>query len=220
MFRKSKYDVMKKEVEGSGLCIISLMVKLFRLNNKLKKGTISEEQINMEIMTMLENVLPLIQKVSHVGYENSKDIETVDKQKLSEYIQKKGINPTQFINNYTETKKKMTKTLMVFALFDRDNVQFPKLKSPEMALKILNGEGVENIMVDTLDSLSGETRDTFSNIFNYDFELSDLSEEDVQLLENYHNRYMIKNIYPKVTKQVTSETEIIKMSKSLGKKSS
>lgn len=217
MFNKSKYDVMKKDMKGVGLFAISFAIKISRLNSKFKKGKINEDQINMEVVTILDDVLPLIKKASHIIYENSKDLETVDKQKLLGYVQKKGINPTQFAYNYAKSKRQMTQILMAFALLDRDNIQFPSFKDPEMALKLLNGESIQDILGDVFDDLSDETTYTLFDVFDDDFELSDLKEEDAQLLEDYHNRYMMQNIYPKVTQQVTPELEIIKMAESFGK---
>lgn len=104
----------------------------------------------------------------------------------------------------------------MFALFDKENIEFPSLKNPDIALKLLNGEEIDDIVIDYLDKLSEEVLDKLININNC-FKLSDLGDEDVSLIEEYHDKYMQQNIYHKVTKSITTDTEIMKMAKSIGK---
>lgn len=211
MFSKSKYDIMKKEMKGTTRSVISFTVKMLSLNRKAKKGKISDEQTRVDGVTLLEDLFPIMKKALHICYENSKDIETVGMEKVLSYIQDKGINPTQFAYNYNQQRKTTIKGLMAFAVLDRDNIQISSFKDPKTALKILNGDGFEDIIEDV--RVSYDTMSTIKNITKEDFEVSDLSKEENQLLENYHNRYMTQNIYPRVTKKVTPERQVMEMAK-------
>lgn len=217
MFKKSKYDIMNKEMKRTTLSIMELLIKVSKLDRKVKKGKMSEEQKDVEMGTALLDILPLIKKGCHVLYENNMDLESIDKEHLLQYIEEKGINCIQFSYNYAKIKKSTTQVLMLFALLDKDNIQLSNFDNPEVALKLLDGESSDDILDDVCDKLSDKSADMLSNILDDDFELNDLSEDDVQFLRNYHNRYMAQNIYPKVTKQVT-EDEIFKMAKTLGRR--
>lgn len=216
MFKKNKYDIMKKEMKGMSLFSMSLALKLISLTIKAETGKISDEQIDIELASITPKLLSITKMAGHICYEICKDIENADSRRVSEYIKKHGINPIKFIDNYNKTKKYATQMLFTFAVFDRDNIQFSTLKNPEMALKLLdgglNGKGLE----DFLDCLSGENDYALSKLISaYDND-SELNEDDMQLIENYHRMYMSKSISPYVTRETTEE-EIVRHVKTISR---
>lgn len=89
MFKKSKYDIMKMELSKLSLVVVSILLKLIRLDSKQKKLKITDDQMDIEIVKILDDFVPLMEKLSHIVYENNKDIKTMNQQQLIDYIQKK-----------------------------------------------------------------------------------------------------------------------------------
>jgi len=69
-----------------------------------------------------------------------------------------------------------------------------------------------------VDGIRSDSMNTIETIAEDSFHISDLSEEETQLLECYHNRYMSEMIFPHVTKD-TPDKDILKQAELLGKKS-
>ena len=219
MLKKSKYDIMKKQLKGATMYILSLLPKVYSLQKKYNEDKLTEEQLNEELVLIAGNILPIMINGSHAAYENSKDIENIDAQKLLDKAKKKGISERSFATAYHNNKKQSVKILMSLALLDKENVELPDFKDPVTAMSIINGGmsgGLEDIFDSVVDQLSDETFNKINNIFSGYFELGDLTVEDLLLLDNYHQKYMEKVINPYINKDI-SEKEIINSAVSYGK---
>ena len=217
MFGKNKYDVMKKEMKGMYLTVVKLVPKLLSLSSKIKKEKINEDAAVLEAATMMEEVMPIIIKASHLIYENAKDLENIEKETLFTHLRKKGINPATFSFNYNYKKNEMAKILMVLAILEKENIQIPSFKDPSIALKLLSGDGINGIISEVMEDISYESMNTIEIIVEDDFQVSQLDEEETELLEGYHNKYMSERIFPHVTKN-TPDKDILKRATSIGKK--
>ncbi len=212
MYGKNKYYIMLKKLNATRLTAGKLVIKLLLLKNKVKKGKISQEQAMAEAGNIMSVALELMKKTAHIVYENCKDMKNIDEQELSRCLQKKGINEEKFLRNHYGAKKHSEQLLLILALLDRDFDETLDVEKQEMLYsQILNHE-----LTNTDDSfyeLSPDTKNIITSILrDEDIEVNGLGEEYIQLLKNYHNKYMAQYIYPEVTDYDVPDELIIKVS--------
>ena len=217
MSKKTKYDIMSKELKGTYKSAISMVFKLLSINSKLKNKKINDDVFSFEMLNILSQAFPTLLTVSHIGYENNKDLQKVDKTKLFSYLETKKINPAEFSYNYSKSMTSYIKFLLLFAILEKENVSLPDIKDPELAIKLLEGQGIDELFEETCDQLSSESEDMLYDVFAEDFNINDLSEEQKALLDSYHEKYMNKNIYPRVTKDIPKEKTVMKLANAIGK---
>jgi len=217
MSKKTKYSIMSKELKGTYKSTISMVFKLLSINNKLKNKKINDDVFSFEMLNIVSQALPTVLTLAHMGYENNKDLQNIDKIKLFSYLETKKINPAEFSYNYSKNITLYIKFLLLFAILEKENISFPNIKDPELAIKLLEGQGIEELFEEACNQLSPESEDMLDDAFADDFNINDLSEEQKALIDSYHEKYMNKNIYPRVTKDTSKEQTVMKLAKAFGK---
>lgn len=217
MSKKNKYDVMKNEMKDFNKYAISLVFQLFSWKRKIKKGKITDEELSLEVISNLDKLIPFLEIISHIFYENFKDIENIDKNELFESLKSKKINPMVFVNNYNKNKEVFTKILLFFALIDKFNITLPKFDNPELAMDLLSNFGdFDDFIYKILDDYDPNVIfDVYSALS--DFDVTSPEDENYELIENFHNKYMNRNINPYVTISEIPNKEVIKLARTIGK---
>lgn len=218
MLKKSKYEVMSKELKGIYKTTISMIFKLLVISNKLKNKKIDDNSLDYETLEIFDQAFPVAITLAHIGYENNKDLQNIDKAKLFSYLESKNINPSEFSYNYSKKLTSCVKVLLFLAIVEKENITLPNLKDPDLAIKLLNGDGIEDLIFGFIDDISYESWSLLDSITSKRFNFNNLTEEQKQIIEDYHTKYMNSNIYPKVTKDTIKEKSILKVAQSFARR--
>lgn len=214
MKQKSKYDIIKDEMKSLRKWAFSFLFKLLSIDNKIKKQrnieSISDKALEIEIYQLFENAVPMVIKAIHISYENAKDIENIDPNKVLMYAIKQKMNPSEFAVKYNLNKANVMKLLLVEALLKVEGIELPKLSDPKIALRLLNGGSIEDEFEGMFSACDNNIKGKISRIFEDDFNISDITETELQFIESYHEEYMEENIYPKVSKE-SKEEDVLKL---------
>lgn len=225
---KSKYAIMRKEFKKSGREMKAIMLKfvpkLLSAKREIEKAnrlntdmSVSQSgSIIIDIMSLLSQLVPGIRKVSHIQYENIRDLEKIDRNKLQSYMESKGIDYTKFAYKYSEQLKSSVRVILLFSLMDRENIGIVDLNSLKIADKLMDGGSVTDIVDEIIEKFSPHALDLCSEVFNDDdFDPRNLPSELAELLETSHNDFMNQHIYSQVTNHSVSEQDVLKLSKKL-----
>lgn len=216
MLKKGKYNIMSKALKGTYKNTISMIFKIYSIQSKYENKKIDSDSFDFEMAKIINEMYPTALAVAHIGYENNKDLQKIDKTKLYSYLESKKIGAAEFSHNYARRLTTSIKILLFFAILDKENISLPNLNDPELAVKLLEGQGIDELYESVFDQ-SLECQNMIFNVFSDDFNINDLTIEQKSLLDSYHENYMNKNIYPKVTDHQLKEKTIMGFAKSLGK---
>ena len=214
MIKKSKYDILEKEFKNNSVLALNLVLRLLNIKDKMKTNSLkmSQEQID----NILDEVLPVMITFASIGYENVKDLENVvAKEELIKYLKQEKIDPVEFSSNYLKNINTYIKLLLIVAILKKEKAMFPNLKDPQTALNLLGGHGINNdTFNDLFTNLSVESRNLIKEILNNNFNINEITNHQKELLEEYHYKYMSKNIYDKVKDEREKPQMIMKLAKS------
>ena len=219
MFKKSKYDVMEKETFSNSMNLLILVGKVSKDLKALENGKISETDFDGNFKQAISNGLPTIKSMAHIGYENSKDIDSIDNRVLVTYIKKSGQNYEEFLNNYYERVNSYIKMILAFNIIDKEGLDVYKIITPGVIFFLIKGE-FEKVR-DAINSLGVKLSDDsvilMDKLVDKDFNIKDLSAKEKDILDVEHEKYMKMHIYPRVN-TTGSREDTLKYAKSLGKK--
>ena len=212
---KNKYDILSKKVKKEFKGVLPSLVKMLFVARKIETNRISDEKIEYELSKAISKALPAIKTTTHLGYETAKDVSNLDKETLARYIEESGLTLSEFSENYHENVNGIVKLLLAFAVFDKENINFPSLKDPKTAIELISGESYLDIFSNDFDSMSEESEEMIERAFDKELSYKDLTEEEIRLMEEYHNRYMNEYIYPSVGMEETPEEKMKEIVKAL-----
>ena len=186
MTSKNKYWVMEKEGRKKFLSLIMSQLNLRKLNDE--DNYLPYDEFGEKIFNMLKKGIPSLKIMGHIYYELGKDLKNMDFQNIIDYLTTNNINMDKFSENYHNNGTASINGLLLFALFDHANIDMSA--DPALSGNLL------------CDSLINPT------------DLSLISKENKEILDQFHTRYMEENIYPKVKAQTTKE-DILKILKNI-----
>lgn len=216
MLKKNKYDILLKKIKDANKKTVALYFKFWLLKRKFDNGKYSEQELDIETLKLVSELSYLSCVSAHIGYENIKDVEKIDKDTLFESLKIKGFNRKIFEENYHRNLTTFVRLLAFYAILEKENIDFLNLNNINFNEGITGGKSVQDILDSETQNLSEESQELLDALHD-DFELSNISEEVKELIETYHNKYMEKNIYPLVQVHEVKEKSIIKFAKKLGK---
>ena len=92
MFSKSKYDVMKKEEAKLSVATLYYLLKVKRIAKRYSEDTKeNRENFQIEMCEICNKLFPCLVMMSHIGYENARDLYGLDKDVLAESLERQGI---------------------------------------------------------------------------------------------------------------------------------
>ena len=111
MLKKTKYDILYKEAKAANKGTLKLIISAISVSVKLESDEYSEEEKELLLGDLLRKCLPLVKIISHIGYENSKDLKNLNENSLNDYLESKNISKEEFlkriINKCNEYKKQL-----------------------------------------------------------------------------------------------------------------
>ena len=216
MSKRSKYDVLEKEYKNNSVLALNLILRLFNVKSQMGTEYLDEQKVTK----LLNEVLPVIITFANIGYENVKDLGSiVSKEELIKYLKQEKINPTEFSSNYVKNINNYTKLLLVFAILTKETPTLPSLKDPQTALELLGGREVsDDLFSDLFDNLGIENRNFIKEVLTNEFDVSKITNCQRELLEEYHYKYMNRNVYDQVTNEQEKPQLVMKLAKSYATK--
>lgn len=216
MSKRSKYDVLEKEYKNNSVLALNLVLRLFNVKSQMGTEYLDEQKVTK----LLNDVLPVIITFANIGYENVKDLGSiVSKEELIKYLKQEKINPTEFSSNYVKNINNYTKLLLVFAILTKETPTLPSLKDPQTALELLGGREVsDDLFSDLFDNLGIENRNFIKEVLTNEFDVSKITNCQRELLEEYHYKYMNRNVYDQVTNEQEKPQLVMKLAKSYATK--
>ncbi len=216
MSKRSKYDVLEKEYKNNSVLALNLVLRLFNVKSQMGTEYLDEQKVTK----LLNEVLPVIITFANIGYENVKDLGSiVSKEELIKYLKQEKINPTEFSSNYVKNINNYTKLLLVFAILTKETPTLPSLKDPQTALELLGGREVsDDLFSDLFDNLGIENRNFIKEVLTNEFDVSKITNCQRELLEEYHYKYMNRNVYDQVTNEQEKPQLVMKLAKSYATK--
>ena len=177
--------------------------------------------LNAGFVQAIGKGLPNIKAIAHIGYENSKDLENVSEESLYMYMEKNGLSKEEFIRNYVHNTSTYIKIIMAFSIIDKENLNVYRIISPEVLLGIVKGEfkAVKDVIDELGVDISSDSKSLMDKLVRDDFSIKDLDSKEKEILDKDHEVFMIKHINSRITKS-TTEDEVLKHAKSIGKKKS
>ena len=221
MFYKSKYDVIEKESFTSSMNLLFLAGKIAKDMKAYKAGKMDEKAFESSFNSAIDKGIPSIKTIAHVGYENSKDISKIKKEVLYSYMAQGGISAERFRYNYNRMIDTYIKIILAFGILEKENLDVYKIVTPEVLLGLIKSDFslVKEAVDKSGSKISVESKTLMDKLVAKGTTYSDFSVDERKFLSELHNNYMKENILPKVTKESTEE-QVLKFSKSLGKKKS
>lgn len=221
MFYKSKYDIIEKESFTSSMNLLFLAGKIAKDMKALEAGKISKHDFNNSFFESVNKGVPSIESIAHIGYENSLDIAKLNKKAIQLYMQKDGLTIEEFKTNYDRMINTYVKIILAFGIIERENLSVYKVVTPEVLLGLIKGDF--SLIKDTINSLGTNVREEskalMDKLVDKKSKIADLSEEEKKFLTSEHNKFMKSKVLPYIKKDST-DAEVLKFSKYLGKKKS
>lgn len=218
MKKKNKYDILGKILKKEIKPMLKGYVSLGKIAIKKARGKITDDVVGVECLRNLESLIPYIEVCANIFYENREDLKNIDEKKLYKYVEQKGLSSLQFKYNYKKTEDSYNAFLILFAIMEKNNI---KLEVPsDTSLALQSSDPFEMICENISDKLSSEENDLISDLVCDDLkiEFSDIDDETLAMIDEYHKSYMEKNVYPKVTNPNYTDEDILKIAKSFGKR--
>ena len=226
----TKYDILK-EMKNNSVSYIECLFKGILLLLKssdvrdmiddLFDDEFSDSRLIVETAGYLNCILPALMVSLHTNYENMKDLVSMDESTLYNYLKSIHIDLDKFSINYREQLNMNIKALLIFALMNRDGVSIPNFNNPKVAKEMIKGKTAGDIVKEFFCALSSECLDLMEEVLNKEYEIK-LTAEQQQLLDEYHNDFMTKFVYPHVSNSDLSkqqEQQALKIARCLARKS-
>lgn len=196
MLRRNKYNELQRLVRKVDKLAFLLGIKVRSLKKEYAKGKISKEQYDEMCNEITNKAYPNIKVVGHYIYENSMDLKRYSKE-IEEYVAKQD-EGNSFLANYRKNLNDAIKVILFCAIFEKENIDYPKQNNIEILLNMVGYGSYDINLDDTIKKMSESGASLFKKIIGSEFDYELLTEEENDLLEEYHNEYMNKNIYPAV----------------------
>lgn len=197
----SKYDIMENEEKISSMAVIDLMIDIQELIKKYESDEIDCFECNDEIKSLIGDAFSNFKLIAHLGYENAKDLFRLDMKTISSSVKRDGINLTSFANNYEKVINRYAKTLLIFCVLEEEDIDVKNICDITTFNALINGNTTElfNCFRNNYIEISEDNKRLLDKFNDDKFIVSDLSFTQIQKLNDYHDSYCRRCIYPKIT---------------------
>lgn len=217
---KSKYDLMEEESRRSTMLLLMIVGKAYASYQKLKKNKIDRDRFNDTFYSTVDKGLPHVKMMAHIGYENSLDLEKVDKEVLYKYMIDNGLKREEFIKNYKNNINTYAKIILAFDIIEEENINIYKVLNLENLRGLIKGNlsGINNILIENGYRLEDKNRTLLDKIISDNFDLNDLDDSEKARLNSNHREFMNQNI--KGMSKKSTYNQVYGFAKKLGSKKS
>ena len=221
MFSKSKYDVMKKEEAKLSAATLYYLLKVKRIAKRYSEDTKeNRENFQIEMCEICNKLFPCLVMMSHIGYENARDLYGLDKDVLAESLERQGIEENKFEANYEKIINRYTRKLLTAMIIEDVGIDLTKITDVEDLTSLLlddPSDVVLSVMVDSGIVLSPDNLELVSSMCSSNFSVFDLSSRQIERLNNYHDKFMKDKIYSQVTNEKKESNKVIKLASRISK---
>jgi len=217
MFRKSKYDVMKKEELKLSAATLFYLGKISMLQKRYAEDT-RENRANfiVEMSELMIKMFPHLVSMSHIGYENAKDLFELDKDVLEESLKRQGINIQRFSSNYSKVIARYSRNIFVAMVLEEENIDISKINDIIALINLVQGDPsnvVRKYLVDTSAVLKPDNLELVASMSSSNFDLMNLDSKQINRLNEYHEKFMREKIYPQVSKERLESDKVLKLAR-------
>ena len=201
MVDRSKYDIMESEEKTSSMAVVDLLVYIHSLIKKLENDEITSYECDEEIKTLISNACFNFKLIAHLGYENAKDLFRVDMKSISSSVRSDGITVSSFATNYEKVINRYAKTLLIFCVLDEEEIDVKDICDISTFNSLINGNTIELLEYFNHNDiiLSNDNKELLTRFNEDNFVVSSLSSSQIKRLNDYHDSFVRRYIYPKIT---------------------
>lgn len=215
MLGRTKYDVMKSEEIKLSSSTMVYMLKLMSLINEEP----TEETV-MKLSEIINKVYPQIVVMSHIGYENAKDIFELDRNVLSNGLISMGDNEKSFEYSYSRIIERYTKNIVISMIIEEEEIDTTNLDYFEPLFNILGTRSCYEQIRSLIDSsvvTNPDNVELLLSLSSPSFGVMDMNSKQIQRINNYHQKFMEERIYPKVTSDKLESEKVLKLAHRISK---
>ena len=222
MVKKSKYEVMEEEESILSLSIFFYNKVLLKLAEDYDENGEYEfdsiEAFERATCDITRKMFPHLKMMSHLGYENARDLFSVDLRDLKNYFSSKEVSFREFERNYSKVLNRYAKNLFVFLIIEEEGIDIANINKPMALVQLMKGNTspILEMMNSNLIKLKQENQEVVDMMVSDDFNIGALSSEQILRLNNYHDKFMNEKIYPRVNDEKVSEDSVVKQAKRIG----
>ena len=217
MVDKSKYDIMENEEKNSSMAVIELMADIHELIKKLESSQITSYECDEEIKSLIGNAFSNFKLIAHLGYENAKDLFALDMKSIFSSVKKDGISLNSFAINYEKVINKYAKTLLIFCVLEEEELDVKEIYDLTIFNSVINGNtiGLFEYFRSNDILLSTENRELLSKFSEDSFVVSSLTSTQIKKLNDYHDNFVRRYIYPKITCDKDEKIRVLNQAKKI-----
>lgn len=215
MVDRTKYDIMENEEKIASAAMIDLLVDIHEQMKKFENSDISSFECNNEITKLISNAFSNFKVMAHIGYENAKDIYSLDMSIIKSSFNKDRNSLNSFSSNYEKVINKYAKTLLIFCILDDEDIDIKSVSDMLAFNSIIMGntKGLLVFLASNGKSLSEENCELAARLVDERFVVTDLNSSQIKKLNDYHDRFVRKYINPKITSDKDESGRILKQAK-------
>ena len=219
-FEGTKYDIITLEEGRLALDFFRLSSNLTSLSMMLDKKEVDPDILMDKLCGVLVESLTNLKEIAHLAYENAKDLYGVDGTIVYKYLKENNLNPDNFPTYYSECIDSHARHLLLHMIAEEEGIDFSRAKDPRICKDLTNSNanGLFMIMDKPVTELNPDNFKLMHKMTKPNFSITELTQQEIDRLNNYHEEYMKKNIYPRVNSSSISDEEILKHAKSIGVK--
>lgn len=201
MVDRSKYDIMENEEKISSMAVVDLLIDIHELIKKLEADEINSYECDEEIKSLISNAFSNFKLIAHLGYENAKDLFRIDMKSISSSVRSDGITVSSFANNYEKVINRYAKTLLIFCVLEEEEIDVKDICDMTTFNSLINGNTIELFeYFNRNDIIISDSNKTLLSRFNEDsFVVSSLDSSQIKKLNDYHDSFVRRYLYPKIT---------------------
>jgi len=219
MFELTKYDVITLEEGRLALALFHSTEKLMTLSTMLDNKEDDEEIILNKVCNIVVSSLTYLKQLAHLSYENAKDLYGIDGATIYKYLKENNLNPNVFPTSYSQSIDSHARCLL-FYMIAEEEIDFSKVTNPYICKELSksNANGLFAILDKPVTELNPDNFRLMHKMTKQNFSISELTQEEIDKLNNYHEEYMKKNIYPRVNSSSISNEEVLNYAKAIAVK--
>lgn len=219
-FDVTKYDVITLEESRLGMDFIRLSSKLVTLSTEVGKANADDDMIIDKLCDLLNESLTNLKELAHLAYENAKDLFGVDGATVYKYLKENNLNPTTFPIAYCECIDEHARHLLLHMIAEEEGIDFTKARDPRVCRDLTNSNanGLFAILDKPVTELNPDNFKLMHKMTKPNFSVTELSQSEIDRLNTYHEEYMKKRIYPRVTDKTIDDDDILIHAKKIGVK--
>lgn len=209
MADKSKYDIMDEMGEKIALDMVGYFKTVASLSRDMESDEVNSEEFVEDMTQKLESVLLGIKVSAHFSYEMAKDLFNISQKEILSSLKNNGLDVEHFKAGYSNMLNKYSKTLLTFLIVEEEGFNIIDFGEAGGELIKGNTESLLKAIDESVVTISPENYELVVKMADENFYVGDLSNNQIQRLNDFHDDFMRRKIYPKITKVVDEKSKTL-----------